>query len=378
MLGSHVPFTESFIVVSLPRGGLQIAQPAKVSESLLQNYAREFHQEDRPTWRVIQRNHAMTGQDLWGTNGGHEGRFVSEFMEPAGLKHLAVAPLTAPIFDGYAGAWHVYRNEQQGPFSAGEVQSLAKAARQFDEESEKLRASRQSRSGPPSPWGHHPSVKQFIFDSHLKQQLPEAPFQELDEKLQENLLRHARQRLAHAGDEPVSSVREMIADSRGDLWIYRSVVHPHYPALGSGPFIFYCLQPDARDWAAVRSTDFPADSELSRLAPAIQFMHEEFRRSPRLTEIAETVGLSAFHFHRRFTEVFGITPKHLLLECQIYAAKNDLLSGEKSLVDIASSCGFAHQSHFTSRFKQVTGFTPTRWRRVFSGAPEQQQVEQPR
>ncbi|HTW93766.1 MAG TPA: AraC family transcriptional regulator, partial [Tepidisphaeraceae bacterium] len=139
----------------------------------------------------------------------------------------------------------------------------------------------------------------------------------------------------------------------------------------------YCLQPDARDWSAVRGTDFPADSELSRLAPAIQFMHDEFRRSPRLTEIAETVGLSAFHFHRRFTEIFGITPKHLLLECQIYAAKNDLLAGDKSLVDIASTCGFAHQSHFTSRFKQVTGFTPTRWRRVFSGAQEAQ-VEQSR
>jgi AraC family transcriptional regulator len=33
-------------------------------------------------------------------------------------------------------------------------------------------------------------------------------------------------------------------------------------------------------------------------------------------------------------------------------------------VDIASSCGFAHQSHFTSRFKQATGLTPTRWRKL--------------
>jgi len=96
MLGSHVPFTESFIVVSMPRGGLQIAQPARLSESLLQNYAREFHKEDRATWRAVERNHAMAGQELWGGGGGHESRYVSEFMQPAGLKYLAVAPLSAP------------------------------------------------------------------------------------------------------------------------------------------------------------------------------------------------------------------------------------------------------------------------------------------
>jgi AraC family transcriptional regulator len=34
------------------------------------------------------------------------------------------------------------------------------------------------------------------------------------------------------------------------------------------------------------------------------------------------------------------------------------------LSEIAKECGFAHQSHFTSRFKQATGLTPTRWRRL--------------
>jgi AraC family transcriptional regulator len=53
-----------------------------------------------------------------------------------------------------------------------------------------------------------------------------------------------------------------------------------------------------------------------------------------------------------------------MLECQIHAAKTHLLSRTKDLADIAKDCGFAHQSHFTSRFKQATGLTPTRWRRM--------------
>ena len=88
---------------------------------------------------------------------------------------------------------------------------------------------------------------------------------------------------------------------------------------------------------------------------------------PTLTEIARQVHLSPFHFHRRFAELLGLTPKHYLLECQITQAKQELLARKKELAQIATDCGFAHQSHFTSRFKQATGLTPTRWRRLASG-----------
>ena len=98
--------------------------------------------------------------------------------------------------------------------------------------------------------------------------------------------------------------------------------------------------------------------------PALKFMQEHFASGPTLVDIAKTVQLSPFHFHRRFTELLGLTPKQFLLECQINQAKTDLLAREKELAQIAKDCGFAHQSHFTSRFKQATGFTPTRWRRM--------------
>jgi AraC family transcriptional regulator len=93
-------------------------------------------------------------------------------------------------------------------------------------------------------------------------------------------------------------------------------------------------------------------------------MQQEFHRGPTLVDIAKTVHLSPFHFHRRFSELLGLTPKQFLLDCQIHLAKAELLSGEKELALIAKECGFAHQSHFTSRFKQATGLTPTRWRRM--------------
>jgi AraC-like DNA-binding protein len=146
--------------------------------------------------------------------------------------------------------------------------------------------------------------------------------------------------------------------------VYRLVTYRHFPALGDGPYTFLCRQPGCVDWGAVKPQDFQADPELSRLIPALKFMQQEFSRGPTLVEIAKQVHLSPFHFHRRFTELLGLTPKQFLLECQIHEAKSELVARQKELALIAKDCGFAHQSHFTSRFKQATGLTPTRWRRM--------------
>jgi AraC-like DNA-binding protein len=158
--------------------------------------------------------------------------------------------------------------------------------------------------------------------------------------------------------------RVQLADSRADLWTFRAVTYAKYPAVGEGPFVLFCLQPGCTEWGAVRPGDLAADPELARLIPALRFMKQEFHRGPTLGEISRQVHLSPFHFHRRFAELLGLTPKHFLLECQINQAKVELLARKKELAQIATDCGFAHQSHFTSRFKQATGLTPTRWRRL--------------
>jgi AraC family transcriptional regulator len=85
---------------------------------------------------------------------------------------------------------------------------------------------------------------------------------------------------------------------------------------------------------------------------------------PTLASISAKAHLSPFHFHRRFTEMLGQTPKQFLLACQIHMGESMLVEHRHPLSDVAAECGFAHQSHFTSRFKQATGLTPTRWRRM--------------
>ncbi|MBL3576436.1 helix-turn-helix domain-containing protein [Rhodovulum sulfidophilum] len=46
-----------------------------------------------------------------------------------------------------------------------------------------------------------------------------------------------------------------------------------------------------------------------------------------------------------------------------------LLSGPAPLVQIADTCGFASQSHFTRAFKAATSTTPAGWRRAVKDGP---------
>ena len=98
----------------------------------------------------------------------------------------------------------------------------------------------------------------------------------------------------------------------------------------------------------------------ARLRAATDFMAKEFRRNPRLSEIARVAHFSEYHFHRLFRKRFGRTPKQTLIELQIEEAKRLMLAGQRPS-EVARRTGFSHQSHLTSRFKLATGQTPKQW-----------------
>jgi AraC-like DNA-binding protein len=355
-LVKEIPCSEVTLVTALPRGGLQIAQPPKVSESYLKAYVREWHAFDDARWKAI-----TTGKPA---KGKPNTRFTDEFLTPFGYHHSAAAFVADPVLAGYGGALSVLRGNDQPAFTTEELHKLGDHA---DQLAAALRESRSNRvvvqAG--TPVDSQPTdVRQFVLNARGEVLFNKTTFDRLDVSVRQQMVREATHRLAHGTNEPASTHRILIPDTHGDHWTVNATVYAEYPALDVGPVVFISLLPSCLDWAQMRPTDLAADAEMSRLIPAMKFMQQEFHRGPTLTEIAKTVHLSPFHFHRRFTELFGLTPKHFLLECQIHIAKGELISGEKELAKIASDCGFAHQSHFTSRFKQATGLTPTRWRRM--------------
>jgi AraC-like DNA-binding protein len=88
-------------------------------------------------------------------------------------------------------------------------------------------------------------------------------------------------------------------------------------------------------------------------------------RQISVPRLAEAVGLSVSHFTRAFKASTGEPPAHWLLLKRLDRAKRLLVESEAPLAQIAETCGFAEQSHFSKRFRQVTGMTPGDWRRRY-------------
>jgi AraC-like DNA-binding protein len=364
-LKKHVPFTYALLLTSVPRGDLQVAQPTNVAEPMLRAYNEGLHAEDRLTWQAIFRNQVLTPADLWEGDGYHQSAFYQQLLQPMGLVYALAAPLASPVLDGYPGAVLLFRMQDHGEFTPADAQKLEELVRKFDEQQAQSRTGRRAGAAGPRPvLFDRPPAHLFVVDSDGRFIFPPEAEESIDPGLRNQMLEQAKRFAQTMNGHTTHADRLQLADSHGDQWPFRVVSHKHYPAFGHGAFTVLCMQPDCIEWGGVRPQDFGADPELSRLIPALKFMQQEFRRGPSLSEISGTVSLSPFHFHRRFTELLGLTPKQYMLACQIHEAKSELLAGEKELVQIAKDCGFAHQSHFTSRFKQATGLTPTRWRRL--------------
>jgi AraC family transcriptional regulator len=82
-----------------------------------------------------------------------------------------------------------------------------------------------------------------------------------------------------------------------------------------------------------------------------------------LQAMADALHMNVYGFLRAFKASTGVPPHRYVLERRIARAKSLLAHGELSLADVALSCGFASQSHFSTAFLRLVGATPGGYRR---------------
>jgi AraC family transcriptional regulator len=101
----------------------------------------------------------------------------------------------------------------------------------------------------------------------------------------------------------------------------------------------------------------------SKLRRVQELITAELAGSVRLAQLAAAVGLSTYHFARAFKLTTGETPHVYVARRRIEEARRLLRETRLPIVDIAARVGFTSQAHLTTRFRQVTGVTPARFRR---------------
>lgn len=96
-----------------------------------------------------------------------------------------------------------------------------------------------------------------------------------------------------------------------------------------------------------------------QLKQVIDYIHEYLHRNVSLSELANLVQLSSYHFTRLFKRAIGLAPHQYHIRCRIDRAKQLLLEKKLSLAEIAYAVGFASQGHLNYHFKRIVGVTPT-------------------
>ncbi|WP_432798620.1 helix-turn-helix transcriptional regulator [Poriferisphaera sp. WC338] len=114
----------------------------------------------------------------------------------------------------------------------------------------------------------------------------------------------------------------------------------------------------------VEEGDVPAVGLLEdeRIAQAVAFLSDRYADSPSLSDVAESVYTSPFHFHRLFSRQVGLSPKHYLLRMQLQVAKWMLRATRVPVGEVATAAGFSSHGHFTATFHRLVGVSPTNYR----------------
>lgn len=99
-----------------------------------------------------------------------------------------------------------------------------------------------------------------------------------------------------------------------------------------------------------------------QLRRAVEFIDANIGHAIRIDEVARTVGVSRFHFHRLFRKSTGLTPHQFIVQRRIARARELLSTSKLPIVDVGGRVGFADQSHFTTTFRRITSMTPKTYR----------------
>ena len=99
-----------------------------------------------------------------------------------------------------------------------------------------------------------------------------------------------------------------------------------------------------------------------QLSQVLDYIDAYLEQNIKLSDLAQLLDMSQFHFSRLFKQSIGITPHQYLSQQRVERAKKLLKKSDRLIIDIALECGFSSHSHLSKQFRQITGMTPKAYR----------------
>ena len=115
--------------------------------------------------------------------------------------------------------------------------------------------------------------------------------------------------------------------------------------------------------SAFTSSALTANSKIPpKLSEAIEYIHNHFTTINGVNEVSRACNISDTYLARIFKEHIMCTPNEYISNLRISHAKH-LLSNGESITDTCYKSGFNNYTYFITKFKQLSGFTPSEFRK---------------
>ena len=109
----------------------------------------------------------------------------------------------------------------------------------------------------------------------------------------------------------------------------------------------------------------PVKGGLTRrqVRQVVDYMNANLQNDIALTDLANLLALSRFHFVRTFKQSTGLPPHQYLMARRIERAKELLAERDLSVAEVSRRTGFHGATQLTRAFRKLVGTTPTGFRR---------------
>lgn len=102
----------------------------------------------------------------------------------------------------------------------------------------------------------------------------------------------------------------------------------------------------------------------SKVQLALEYIEANFDQEFSLAELAALCDASAYHLIRLFKQHTGLTPHSYITRFRIDRARKMLMRKDLSITEVCFSSGFTSPSHFSAVFRQITGMSPSGFRKL--------------
>lgn len=123
----------------------------------------------------------------------------------------------------------------------------------------------------------------------------------------------------------------------------------------------------AKDRRAICSVGYERNinaHESQKINRALKLIHEKFDQPLALLDVARSLNVSRATCKRLFRKSLGKSFKEFLIEVRISHVAKLLLETDRTVLDIATQCGFANLSNFNRQFRELKSQTPREFRRA--------------